>query len=1489
MNPIDDARKAADVLGNPIILRGAWMRVDAWYRSGELAPQPELSRWRLHPEALLRELSGTLRKGSWQPEQWSQVPYPKKGARLRHYVMPTVRDQVAFMAHMVALGPILDVQVANFAFGNRWYRPFAWDRRIEPARWVHRPYPILTNRVFLSYARSHGLFRRVAHWTVARMTQATLSAEDGSGHLQLPEDYQAEALPPWTRKEWWKGASGSPRAFWAALDIELAYPSVRIQHLAAAMERALRLPVDIRATFDMNASGAIDASMEELPSTVYLRQLFDGCPRPVLEALAVEGVRVEIGRRLTRALGQVTLDSHGIPSDAWSPPQNHPLPRVISEPYEGIPTGLAISGVLLNVALQPADQAIGNYLKGTSGEERGAIVRFADDMFVLSRSSRGLLSLIEVVHGALSGAGAASLGKPNEVSNVCINFRKIRPVAVQEVTRKYLLDNGWRECDDENCKQPLPPADGPHETASVLDWWDGSSKREEFAACREALARSAIEKGDVGPFVTRLVERLSDMGKDTLRHRFGEGARDHLARLHELALFDIEDEQVRPDTRRMFSVNRLVRAWMPQAWDPGDQRRELRQIRETIALSLDRMPWKFAIWRALVRAAARRPFGDSENQGNVDEEASEWLTNQLRRIACSGDEQHSVTWLIAWPESDTAEGHLNERTNAWRRLYLSFLRAAFWRALAQTLRELQRHGALSVREEPNAWVPSPVIWTTRAVAEGSHSQVAARLGRIDEWVDVLYPSANTGEVAAWPWEANELVGAMLAAHSTTELAEAWRSTVGPGSELRVPTTALLQQFPKATELLSRLGRLRRTRQRRNRKLDHWSLANVQLGHWNDKLGDVLFPTSARPRVSRSGSDPRGSLAVGLALGCFDWFKSTLARRALPLLHENTKALERDPFLLHDYARARSVIVGQDASPASPPTVHRLLWGTPSDSRLSHWPIAGWETPAVGLPSRVSSALFKAVRHKAAPNKWAPSQGPVNWVIDDVNGVLASGRRGQFFPDKEPKPIDQPLSLDRSTVWEVLPNAAFYLPFVSAAGGEVHVDSYVLYCDVLLLLTVLDGSEKILDSLVEWGIKGTPFEDRWAWRSRIHLPLNAWKSIEEILRWNEWPASDVAGSGTSLVRSLAGWSGEFVSWEDFLPERIDIGLSAGQDLEIVRTIRPAGELRGPSLPPELRVADTSIVDELVARVGQVAAWPNQTDIVTQFPAISSAAANAMIEQVCNVFLAPAQSAGEVEPSLVVLPELAIPQQEVQSLRDLVRSEGKGAVAGLYWRALKPAFRAPKPFTPAWACFVNEAELVVPVGDDRGPPGVRWFRVRKPLPAHIEDGLAEVLSKRAPRTKWQALRGFRWYRFVHPKWGDFTVAICADLIDAAPWRALRGELLHLLMVAFNRDVDLFDSLTWVRAYENYVNVASVNHGQYGGSFLWTPRRTHGRELARLRGRGLVLTADVRLPVKELLLSQKTEATNAVRQTTKEWLGRKPKKSKFKAPPPGFRRKD
>jgi hypothetical protein len=42
------------------------------------------------------------------PEPFRLIPYPKKGAILRHYTVPSVRDQVAFTAFAVLLAPILE-------------------------------------------------------------------------------------------------------------------------------------------------------------------------------------------------------------------------------------------------------------------------------------------------------------------------------------------------------------------------------------------------------------------------------------------------------------------------------------------------------------------------------------------------------------------------------------------------------------------------------------------------------------------------------------------------------------------------------------------------------------------------------------------------------------------------------------------------------------------------------------------------------------------------------------------------------------------------------------------------------------------------------------------------------------------------------------------------------------------------------------------------------------------------------------------------------------------------------------------------------------------------------------------------------------------------------------------------------------------------------------------------------------------------------------
>ena len=97
-------------------------------------------------------------------------------------------------------------------------------------------------------------------------------------------------------------------------------------------------------------------------------------------------------------------------------------------------------------------------------------------------------------------------------------------------------------------------------------------------------------------------------------------------------------------------------------------------------------------------------------------------------------------------------------------------------------------------------------------------------------------------------------------------------------------------------------------------------------------------------------------------------------------------------------------------------------------------------------------------------------------------------------------------------------AAYCLPFL-IDGAAQHARSYVLYCDVLLLLTALDGGERILDRLVEVGARSVRLEDRWGWRSRLHLPTHAWRTIEAILRWADDPQAELGDRPTSVLEAM----------------------------------------------------------------------------------------------------------------------------------------------------------------------------------------------------------------------------------------------------------------------------------------------------------------------------------------------------------------------------------
>lgn len=87
--------------------------------------------------------------------------------------------------------------------------------------------------------------------------------------------------------------------------------------------------------------------------------------------------------------------------------------------------------------------------------------------------------------------------------------------------------------------------------------------------------------------------------------------------------------------------------------------------------------------------------------------------------------------------------------------------------------------------------------------------------------------------------------------------------------------------------------------------------------------------------------------------------------------------------------------------------------------------------------------------------------------------------------------------------------------------------------------------------------------------------------------------------------------------------------------------------------------------------------------------------------------------------------------------------------------------------------------------------------------------------------------------------------------------------------------------------------INHGAYGGSFLWTPKRRHHREAAKLRGENLFLLADLSIPVRELLDEQIDGVARSRERGFKTWIKLsggtvQTALSAFKSPPPGYERR-
>lgn len=394
----------------------------------------------------------------------------------------------------------------------------------------------------------------------------------------------------------------------------------------------------------------------------------------------------------------------------------------------GLPTGLALSALLSHVALTDVDLHLAETIKA----RETAILRFVDDFVIVTRSPEQTIEQSLLLQARLGQAG----------TRLCLKKEKTSPLGLLTDAKPDVV---------------------------------------------HALRKASITQ-DADPFVTTVVERLSELGREDPFAIVGLAGKQRIQELHLLGRTHMHDPLMNRETVAAFAAGRLARSFPTSTQNRG----EVEAIRSTIAQVLTEHPFKPGMWTWVVKAAARRPF----DAGSEDETiAADWLKRLLRPYALGAEDEQNYWWPSPQKHSEN-QAHAVAKTSrspSHQLDVVSFLRASFWNALASVLDALDRPGA-----------PGPASWVPRALEAPLRQESRTMLAACETWSSVLYPDNKTSPLK-W-WEKAAYARARLAATPADAA-----NLSGAGSDAHIGPGHVPGTVPEHFAEVAMLGRARNGR------------------------------------------------------------------------------------------------------------------------------------------------------------------------------------------------------------------------------------------------------------------------------------------------------------------------------------------------------------------------------------------------------------------------------------------------------------------------------------------------------------------------------------------------------------------------------------------------------------------------------------------------------------------------------------------------------
>jgi hypothetical protein len=305
----------------------------------------EVARFEGELDKELKSIARDLQSGNYSCSAVRPVPHPKGDTReklgVRQSFIVQPRDQIAWLALVGVIGPVLDEKMPKWSFGNRLHRPVWRDEEQPEAGWMFGPYRHSSGQLYRKFQSGWTLFKHYVALTVREMSTV---AREGLPINSLEEELlkferlaQEERKMKYLLPGYWM--DNSSNIAWMGIDFEKFYPRLNVANIAESV--ISNLPSEM----DVSVLRGLVCNMLSFP-------------------INHAGTDVDATARL------------GI------------LPLQAST--EGLPTGLFVSGFLANVAMLDVDRAIA----ASSQAHQIAHFRYVDDHILLGRSVKDIVGWI---------------------------------------------------------------------------------------------------------------------------------------------------------------------------------------------------------------------------------------------------------------------------------------------------------------------------------------------------------------------------------------------------------------------------------------------------------------------------------------------------------------------------------------------------------------------------------------------------------------------------------------------------------------------------------------------------------------------------------------------------------------------------------------------------------------------------------------------------------------------------------------------------------------------------------------------------------------------------------------------------------------------------------------------------------------------------------------------------------------------------------------